>query len=363
MYQKHKISDRELKKYQESEAPLDNNLRAHLIYKEQSQNFTLLRENLEKLKKQLVEKLTIDGVKLRLVLNITRKSSLKATTFKRKDKESKCKLCQLPAEQKGFPVLNNKYFVLPNPGITIPGDLTIAATKHRNQEISGNFNHLLTLARQLYDYSIYFNGALAGATSPHMHFQAGLQNKLPGEKQILSALNNNRNIKLSELNRLKNVKIYRVNNFLRECYIIHGKNELVIRNIFQRIMAILKKINLRFKSSINVPRFGAYIPAIEKKEEEARINLMVNYDKNWNAYSVAIFPKRTNRPRMYYSDTNKIILGMAIKEALGNLITFRKKDFNSLKNSPEKIIKAYADTSITRTQSQQFSDKIKRLKI
>lgn len=356
MYEKHYISDQELQRFQKKPYKFDNNLRARLLYQEQRKNFPELSKNLRDLQNQEKTDLKINNILIRLVLNITRKASIKANTFK-SDNRKKCKLCHLLPGQKGFPILDQQYFVIPNPGITVPGDLTIPATEHRSQEITDNFDAMLKLSKELYDYSIYFNGAMAGATCPHLHFQAGRQNILPGEKQILSIVKNHQtSLDLEKINIVKDVKIYRINDFLRECFLLIGQNTNVIQNIFSSLMAKLRRINTRFESTLNIPEFGKYIPALEKREEEARVNIMVNWNRDIHSYSVAIFPKRTNRPKIYYNPNNKIILGMAIKEALGNIITFREKDYHRLQHSSSKIIEAYQDTSITKEQSDELAN-------
>lgn len=364
MYKCHYISDSELKIYQLKAKSLDNNKRAKLIYKQQSQHFTMLKQNLEKLKKQKVKRLVIENVDIRLVLNPTRKASIEADTFLNKQKVEICRLCNLPEDQRGFGILDDRYFVIPNPGITMRGDLTITSTRHQTQEISDNFRDMLQIARDLYDYSIYFNGPLAGASIPHLHFQAGLEKQLPGEKQIFSLMNGNYNsIKLLNIIKFENVVLVKVLNFLRECYILSGTDINELSRVFYIFMRKLKVINKNFTPRQHIQNFGEYIPALGKNEDEPRLNIMVNWDNRENRYIIAIFPKRSNRPVVYYDNKNQIMLGMGIKESLGNLITFRQKDFELLKNSPSEITNAYKDTSITKEQSDTLSKMLEDVKI
>ncbi|MCF7885879.1 MAG: DUF4922 domain-containing protein [Candidatus Marinimicrobia bacterium] len=358
MYQDHYISDKELKKYRPREIrlPLDNNIRAHLLYKEQSQNFSWLKKNLKILKNQQTKELNLECVQIRLMLNPTRKNSIKADTFKNKHTE-KCVLCNLPPDQRGFPILENQYFIIPNPGITIPGDLTISATEHKTQEISGNFLNILETARELYDYSVYYNGPLAGASCPHLHFQAGREKKLPGENQIFSLLQGeNIGPELIEIQTLQATRLFRISDFLRECYLIVGPDKKNISKIFKHFIQNLKAINENFKPGQNVQKFGEYIPALDKKEDEPRINIMANWVKEEERYIIAIFPKRTNRPKIFYDEDNKIMLGMGVKESLGNLIIFRQQDFKRLKKDTSQIIQAYEDTSILKRQSEELAE-------
>ncbi|MCK4716782.1 MAG: DUF4922 domain-containing protein, partial [Candidatus Marinimicrobia bacterium] len=131
--------------------------------------------------------ISVKGVPVHISLNITRTPSLTANTFElinARYSESPCLLCNLDEEQKGVLTLDDRYIILANPGITIPGDLTISSIEHESQLITGHFEDMIRLSELLTDYSIYFNGALAGASSPHFHFQAGVKDTLIGEQQI-----------------------------------------------------------------------------------------------------------------------------------------------------------------------------------
>src|SRR6056297_782948 len=113
MYQDHIIIDKELKIYQKNPTTLDNNIRARLLYEDQRRNFSWLRQNLKKLEKSKTADLDIDGIEVRLMLNTTRQSSIKADTFQNNQQKQKCKLCDLPRDQRGFTILDDKYFIIP----------------------------------------------------------------------------------------------------------------------------------------------------------------------------------------------------------------------------------------------------------
>ncbi|MDE6228755.1 MAG: DUF4922 domain-containing protein, partial [Muribaculaceae bacterium] len=63
--------------------------------------------------------------------------------------------------------------ILVNPFPIFPGHLTIAAKAHTPQTMLGRTDQMRRLSRELPGYTIFFNGAQAGASAPdHMHFQA-----------------------------------------------------------------------------------------------------------------------------------------------------------------------------------------------
>lgn len=63
--------------------------------------------------------------------------------------------------------------ILVNPFPIFPGHLTIAAKAHAPQTMLGRTDQMRRLSRELPGYTIFFNGARAGASAPdHIHFQA-----------------------------------------------------------------------------------------------------------------------------------------------------------------------------------------------
>lgn len=84
-----------------------------------------------------------------------------------------CFLCEAnrPAEQHprhvcGFDMLVNPYPIL-------PGHLTIVSPEHTPQSITGSVERMAQIARELEEYTIFYNGPECGASAPdHLHFQA-----------------------------------------------------------------------------------------------------------------------------------------------------------------------------------------------
>ena len=76
---------------------------------------------------------------------------------------------------------------------------------------------------------------------------------------------------------------------------------------------------------------------------------MLKFDPSSGQYLLAIFPKIFNRPQAYFRrGDEQILVGMAIKESLGNLISCRRSDYQKLYQQPHLIEEIYRDTSITR---------------
>lgn len=95
-------------------------------------------------------------------------------------------------------------------------------------------------------------------------------------------------------------------------------------------------------------------------ETEPRMNLMLKYIQETAKYLLVIFPKVFNRPAAYFkTGTEQLIVGMAIKESLGNLITVREADYEHLKTDPSLITKIYSDTSIPPEMIEELNKSLK----
>ena len=368
----HHLSDDDLISYfpENSGRQLDDNIRTAALIKQQTDPDTGWRRLIDNMKSYSQNKsviVSVKGVPVHLSLNITRTPSLTANTFEQSNarpSESPCLLCNLDEEQKGVLTLDDRYIILANPGITIPGDLTISSIQHESQLITGHFEDMIRLSEILTDYSIYFNGALAGASSPHFHFQAGVKDTLIGEQQINEMLNGKRigDAHATELFKTNKIAVYFIRNFLRPCYVCVSKDKKLSIDYYDQIYSHLLNIDREITGIPNVPDFGHKIDSLGLDEFEPRMNIMLKYNPDSGTYMVAIFPKVFNRPALYFEPPGKqIILGIAIKEALGHLITCRESDFCKLKQFPEIVEAVYTDTSLNSRLIDRLNGLLKSL--
>ena len=307
--------------------------------------------------------LQINGIGFCVFYNPTRAKNVKASTFTDHDKNFSCFLCDLLPGQRGIKYLKDKYMIIINPGITTPGDLTIPTIKHELQKLEPNFPDMLEIAENLTDYSIYFNGPLAGATCPHFHFQAGIRDQLPAEKQINKILefDQDNNIMKEYIFKDNQTEIFRLNNFLRTnycCYTSSKKTAIEFaKNFFQEI----KINNQKFIRSLhNIPDFGSEIKVFEEKEEEGRFNVIAKYYPDTKKYLVVFFPKLFNRPQLYFSDEpEQLTLGFAIKEALGHILVASKDDLYRILQNKDILKQAYLDTNLSDEMDGELLERLK----
>ena len=366
------LSDTELTRFfsqlEQKNSKIDNNLRIEAMLLQQMDptfGWSRLINNMKIFSKCQFAEVKVKGIPVKLVLNKTRAPSLKSNTFENNVNNinlKRCLLCELDKGQRGLLIKGKKYIVLANPGITLPGDLTISSVKHEKQVITGHFHDMIEIARDLSHFSIYFNGALAGASSSHFHFQAGYKDKLIGEQQIQALLAGKSigNAYLNNIISTHNCKLFSAENYLRPIHIITTKNSNTMLRFCRFYMDKLLHISKNIKGYPNIHDFEEYVNSLKGKESEGRVNILLKYYPESDEYVAVFFPKRTNRPQYYFQKgKNQIILGIAIKESLGNLITCRKKDFEILKNNPDLIEEAYKDTSITRDMLLELNESLK----
>lgn len=122
-----------------------------------------------------VKELDVDGWKVKVQFNPARIQSSAAKVDAKSLSERPCFLCEKnrPAVQEGME-WGGRYTVLINPFPIFPRHLTIPDTTHTLQLIKGRIADMFNLARELEDYTVFYNGPKCGASAPdHLHFQAG----------------------------------------------------------------------------------------------------------------------------------------------------------------------------------------------
>ena len=146
----------------------------HNLLTEQLASWETARNNYAALSGVQVKELNVNGTLYKVQFNPARIVSSGAKVDAKSIKERKCFLCpaNLPAVQKGIP-FEGHYNILVNPFPIFPRHLTVPETAHVAQRIAPRFGDMLDLARQLTDYTIFYNGPKCGASAPdHAHFQA-----------------------------------------------------------------------------------------------------------------------------------------------------------------------------------------------
>ena len=150
---------------------------------EQLQEWEQVRLNYEALANVESKDFSFDGFVIKVQFNPGRIQSSSAKVDTKSIQERKCFLCpaNLPLVQKGIP-FENTYQILVNPFPIFPQHFTIPTYEHVDQLVLNRYKEMLALAKDLNEYTFFYNGHKCGASAPdHAHFQAGSKGFMPIE--------------------------------------------------------------------------------------------------------------------------------------------------------------------------------------
>jgi SpoIID/LytB domain protein len=132
-----------------------------------------VRERYEALRGLQIKTLHLRGVDYRVQFNPARAVSTAAKVDAATIATRPCFLCDKNRPLQQHSLQWDGYNILVNPFPIFPRHLTIVARNHTPQTLRGRVEHFRELSRLLPGYTIFFNGAHAGASAPdHQHFQA-----------------------------------------------------------------------------------------------------------------------------------------------------------------------------------------------
>lgn len=285
----------------------------NLFFEQQLQNWDIASKNFHNLNELNIRKIKFKNSYLILQNNPHRITSTTANIDKLSIQSRKCFLClaNLPKNQK---ILNfdKKFNILVNPYPIFNKHFTIVHHNHVPQQIEDHFSKMLTLAKYLKDYILFYNGPKCGASAPdHMHFQAISSRNLPIKDLIYNISETTENLILSR----DDFNVWFLDSFLTNTIVLTGYNMLKLEKIFNKILFFLKK----------------------NETSEPLINILCFYNKN--KWHIALFPRSKHRPWQFFSEgKSKILLSPASIDLGGVLILPRKEDFDKLKRLDIKNI-------------------------
>lgn len=238
-----------------------------------------------------------DQFSVNVQFNPARKVSTTAKIDPASLQAAPCFLCEpnRPLLQKGVPFLD-KYIILCNPFPILENHLTVPLHSHVPQRIRKKIADMLTLAEQLPDYVIFYNGPKSGASAPHhFHFQAGLKNPV----------------------------LVQGDNELRSCLVIESENKPEAEELFEDVFYYLRER--------------------QPGEEEPMMNVIAFMEQD--RYHVHVFPRKAHRPSCYYEEgSRKMLVSPGALDMAGCIITVREEDFNKIEK--QHVEEIYAEVSL-----------------
>lgn len=279
------------------------------LFREQLSTWEQARENYEALNRVKTKEIVVDGFPFKVQFNPARIVSSAAKVDAKSIQERKCFLCKenRPVVQRGLDYINTSdnadhYTVLINPFPIFPKHLTIPLLKHQDQLIYGRFDAMLNIAKELPQYTLFYNGPKCGASAPdHFHFQAGNKGFLPIE---------------DELDKLSKSLIYKSDN--TELFeLTSGING-----------ALLMRSNSKEESLIVFNKIYSTL-YVKQGDSEPMLNILCWMSEG--LWTTVFFIRSKHRPSHYFAEgDSNILLSPASVDLGGVFITPLEKDFDKI---------------------------------
>lgn len=291
------------------------------LFEEQQNCWDVARVNYLNLKKVRTKELMVDGHLFRIQHNPGRIYSSTAKTDNESVKSRACFLCKdnLPPEQLSISynaAINNewphlqtwlnkqKYKVLVNPYPVFPQHFTVVKENHEQQILFNNILLLLDFAKKTDKYTVFFNGALCGASAPdHLHFQVVPKGYLPIEQELPG-------IKRKLLYKEGAASLYELKGYLRSTFLIESAD------ITSATICLLK--------------ISVLLPSA-KGGDEAMVNMICWYDTERALWVACLFWRKAHRPACYYAKGNeRLLVSPGAIEMGGVFIVPHEDDFEKI---------------------------------
>ena len=198
----------------------------------------LAAANFRALKSMKVRTVNVGGLQTKLQFNPCRIISSTAKVDKETLSKRPCFLCveHRPPEQFHLKFEGRKgrcYNIQVNPYPIFPRHLVIARDTHVPQAIWHHLPDMLDFAAMYQDYTVYYNGPMAGASAPdHLHFQAVPRGVLPLEKAVDAFLD----APGEPLTSVKDATLYHFRRFTRGVYCIKATTTKSLAKIFYQFL-------------------------------------------------------------------------------------------------------------------------------
>lgn len=265
-----------------------------------AQRWPLAANNYANLRRQQTRQLS-NG--LLAAHNPARIRSTAATIDKQAIAARPCFLCRhnRPGEQDALPwAATHHYELLVNPFPLFHRHLTIVSDDHTPQTIAGRLADLCRLARELPDYTLFFNGARCGASAPdHQHFQAIGTRRLP----LIEALTSGASTILSHSAR---GSVATLNSWPWLCYALRPSGH-------DNADALLDELTAARHLDLEM------------------VNILCLANQHDATATVLVVPRRAFRPAEYsLPDPERLLVSPAAVEVAGMLVAPRREDFERL---------------------------------
>ena len=255
-----------------------------------------------------------------LQFNPERRRSSAAALDKKSLSERKCFLCSehQPTKQKAV-LWGDHYKIQVNPYPIFMRHLTIADLHHEPQRLAARVGDMLSLAKALPEFVIFYNGPRCGASAPdHAHFQAGAKGEMPLPDELAHATTH----LLADGD---------------EGFV--GYVDMLGRSLFT-IETSTQRTAVRY-----APRQLDLLP-VPEDGDEPMVNALCWWDKTNRLWRLVSCPRRKHRPACYGEGEGRLLLSPGAVDMGGLWAVPEREDFDSL--TPETIQALYDELCMSR---------------
>lgn len=273
------------------------------LFEEQIRDWEAVARRYRNLEQVKSREVAFPHCSLLLTYNPDRIGSSTAQVDSQSIQKRPCFLCpsNRPAEQKS--ISWNSYDILVNPFPIFKRHFTIVDKHHHAQRLSPErIEDMLALARNLPEYTVFYNGPACGASAPdHFHFQAGNRGYMPAEKETENGT--------ELLCASPQLKISCKADELRKVVVTESDSLSLLVEAIAKICQLIGQV---------VPR-----------QPEPMVNLLTMFaDNHWKT---CIFPRKAHRPAQFFeTGENRIVFSPGAVDFGGVAILPEEKDFNHL---------------------------------
>lgn len=256
------------------------------------------------------KEMNIDGFPALLFFNPARVASVMAKVDEETLRHRQCFLCPegISPEQLTYTwsaPTGNDYWLRVNPFPIFDHHFTVSVARHERQQIGGHYSDMLSLACELPEYVIFYNGPMCGASAPdHMHFQAVPDGSLPMQQLVREGKS------LRLIAESKGVRTSKIEKYVEGAFVLQSADKAALEAQFAYLVSL---------GEIQTAR-----------EWEPRMNILSW--KDGETFTTVVFFRAESRPECFFSTdpAENILISPASVEMSGVAIVSSRDSFEKL---------------------------------
>ena len=225
------------------------------------------------------------------------------------------------------------YWIRVNPFPIFDRHFTVSAAEHCRQQIEGRYPDMLSLAAQIPEYLIFYNGPMCGASAPdHMHFQAVPRGNMPMERMV------SRGEGLRLVAKRDGVVISRTEKYTGGAFVLSSKDPVAMNRTLMRLV------------SLGGTR--------TEREWEPRLNILSWSDED--RLTSVVFFRAESRPECFWTKdpVKQILISPGAVEMAGVAIVSSRDSFEKITAS--RLGEIIEEVSLDKKSTDDMEDKLIR---